>query len=164
MVILEKLRLGAQSQAISSNFNGILSHNDLYTGMLLHETDPEIAEACHFCNLKEETLSHICLKRTVVVKFWERIRENFTAGWSLSAFLQSWRNAQGNLTGYYHSEKHHMGSSWYSPENTISTFLSSLKLNFKYKFQGQLIPCIPDINLEGILTPSKLPFSSRLDC
>ena len=52
----------------TKQFQWNMSHDGLYTGILVHEIDPQIVETCKFCKIEEESLSHIFLKCNIVAK------------------------------------------------------------------------------------------------
>jgi len=126
----------------TKQFQWKLSHNGLYTGVLLHQIDPEIAETCTFCNNEQETLIHIFLKCNIVIIFWEWIFQSFNFRTTLQeAFMyvnnhEELTKIQSLVTFIAKSTIWEMVG--IQRKSLIQHILPSLKLNFKYKLQSHL--------------------------
>jgi hypothetical protein len=123
-------------------FQWRISHAAVYTGVLLHEIDPDIDQNCILCRNSRDTLVHIFVNCTIAIDFWNWIFREFNFTTTLNEKFVYLNNAEHmtKLTTLLTI----IGKMviWEMRGIMRTTQLwdvaQALKLNFKYKLQSCL--------------------------
>lgn len=125
-------------------FQWKICHKGLYTGNILHEIDPEVSNICSLCQNEEETLSHIFITCAAAIQFWRWIFHHFNFTTDLNqqfVFVNNYQEMSKLsllLTVLGKSTIWEMVTIARRQVQLQNNILASLKLNFKYKLQGNM--------------------------